>query len=90
MSSASNWTLDAERLAEALERWRSLRPDAASVDRVNNFLMDLVIDPFECGEEDGDTGNFTGLAGSLTRQIIIVYVPDRASRRVFVADINFA
>jgi hypothetical protein len=46
VSSASNWTLDAARLAEAVERWRSLRPDATSVDHVNNFLMDLVIDPF--------------------------------------------
>lgn len=90
MSNASNWTLDAERLAEALKRWRGLGPDAASADHVNNFLMDLVIDPFECGEEDGDTGNFTGLAGSVVRPIIIVYVPDRDSRRVFVADINFA
>ena len=90
MSSATDWTLDPERLAEALERWHGLRPDAASVDHVNNFLMDLVIDPFECGEEDGHTGNFTGLAGSDARPIIIVYVPDRDSRRVFVADINFA
>ena len=90
MGSASHWTLDARRLTEALERWRSLTPDSASVDHVNDFLMDLVIDPFECGEEDGDTGNFTGLAGSPARPIIIVYVPDPASRRVFVADINFA
>ena len=52
--------------------------------------MDLVIDPFECGEEDGDTGNFTGLAGSPARRIASVYVPDRVARRVFVADINFA
>ena len=90
MSSPGNWALDAERLTEALDRWHSLRPDAASVDHVNNFLMDLVVDPLECGEEDGDTGNFTGLAGSPARPIIIVYVPDRDSRRVFVADINFA
>ena len=90
MSSASIWTLDRERLSEALQRWYSLRPDAASIDHVNHFLMDLVIDPFDCGQEDGDTGNFTGLAGSEPRPIIIVYVPDRVSRRVFVADIGFA
>lgn len=90
MSSASNWTLDRERLSEALQRWYSLRPDAASIAHVNDFLMDLVVDPFGCGAEDGDAGNFTGVAGSQARPIIIVYVPDRISRRVFVADISFA
>jgi hypothetical protein len=52
--------------------------------------MDLVLDPFECGEEDDETGNFSGLAGSDFRRIVILYVPDRGLRRVFVADINFA
>jgi len=90
VSSASSWTLDRERLSEALRRWYSLSPDATSIDHVNHFLMDLVVDPLGCGEEDDDSGNFTGVAGSQARPVIIVYVPDRASRRVFVADINFA
>ncbi len=90
MISAANWTLDRERLSDALARWHALGPDPISSAHVDEFLMDLVVDPFECGVEDGETGNFTGRAGSDARLIIIVYVPDRDLRRVFVADINFA
>ncbi|MGH2595883.1 MAG: hypothetical protein ACRDH7_07960 [Actinomycetota bacterium] len=90
MSSAVSWTLDRERLADALARWYALEPDTVSIAHVDEFLMDLVIEPFECGVEDGETGNFTGRAGSDARAIVIVYVPDRDLRRVFVADINFA
>ena len=90
MSSASSWTLDRERLADALVRWYALEPDPASIAHVEEFLMDLVIDPFGCGLEDARTGNFAGRAGSDARPIVIVYVPDRDLRRVFVADINFA
>jgi hypothetical protein len=52
--------------------------------------LGMVGDPFECGQEDDDTGNFTGRAGSDLRPIVVVYVPDRKLQRVFVADINFA
>ncbi len=51
--------------------------------------MDLVEDPFECGEEDGDSGVWTGLAGPPGRRIVIVYVPTLETRRVAVADINY-
>lgn len=49
--------------------------------------MDLVKDPFECGQEDDETGVFTGRAGS---NIIIVYVPDLEHRSIAVADIAYA
>jgi hypothetical protein len=90
VTSEKAWTLDPERLQEALARWHGLNPDARSVRHVEEFLMDLVDDPFECGQEDDDTGNFTGRAGSDFRPIVVVYVPDRKLQRVFVADINFA
>ena len=90
MSSAISSTLDRQRLSDALARWYALGPDAASIAHIEEFLMDLVVDPFECGLEDRETGNFTGRAGSDARPVVVVYVPDRDLRRVFVADINFA
>ncbi|MEP6477739.1 MAG: hypothetical protein ABJC60_10770 [Actinomycetota bacterium] len=51
--------------------------------------MDLVEDPLACGEEDGNSGVWTGLAGPPDRRIVIVYVPTLETRRVAVADINY-
>lgn len=51
--------------------------------------MDLVEDPFACGEENGDSGVWTGLAGPPGRRIVIVDVPTLETRRVAVADISY-
>jgi hypothetical protein len=81
------WVLQRERLSEALERWRRQRPGSRSRELVNEFLMDLVDDPFSCGEQDGESGVWTGLPGE---GIVVVYVPDAVSRSIAVADISFA
>jgi hypothetical protein len=65
VTSEKAWTLDPERLQEALARWHGLNPDARSVRHVEEFLMDLVDDPFECGQEDDDTGS-SNASSSLT------------------------
>ncbi len=53
---------------------------------MHEFLMDCLINPYECGEEDDDTGVFTGTAGG---NVIIVYVPS-ADGRIAVIDIDYA
>ncbi len=54
--------------------------------------MDLIkLGPFECGEEDDDTGIFTGVAGNVVGStIVVVYVPDRKHRRIAVVGIRLA
>lgn len=47
--------------------------------------MDLVLDPFARGSQDGMSGVFAGIAGS---DVVVVYVPDLASGTVFVVDIG--
>ena len=89
-SSVSNvveWEYDKERLSEALARWKGIKPPATHQDLVDNSLMDLLRDPLAWGKEDGDTGVFTGWAGTV---ILIVYVPNPDSARVTVVDINYA
>ena len=47
MSTGSKrWTLQRDRLAEALGAWLSLDPSPDELARVHEFLMDLVDDPF--------------------------------------------
>lgn len=88
MTIAKHWQLDRDRLEEALALWRRRR---RFVDQryVDEFLMDLVEDPFACGEENGDSGVWTGLAGPPGRRIVIVDVPTLETRRVAVADISY-
>jgi hypothetical protein len=81
------WVLQRERLNEALERWRRQHPGRRSRELVNEFLMDLVHDPLSCGEQDGESGVWTGLPGE---GILVVYAPDLSTRSVVVADISFA
>jgi len=52
--------------------------------------MDLVASgPFECGEEDDDTGVFTGVAGNVVgSMIVVVYVPDFDRLRIAVTGIT--
>ena len=82
----SHWTFHRGRLGEALNRWRSKNPSAESQRLVDEFLMDLVGDPFACGEQDGTSGVWTGLPGN---RIVVVYVPNPPAREIVVADINF-
>ena len=74
-SGSEIWSLDPERLDDALRRWRNEHPGRAGRRHLEEFLMDVVEDPFGCGEEDGDTGNFTGFVGSDLQRIPIVYEP---------------
>jgi hypothetical protein len=47
--------------------------------------MDCLIDPYARGEEDGNTGVFTGTADS---RIVVVYVPN-PGRWIAVAEIRY-
>lgn len=83
----SRWRLQPDRLAEAIETWVALGPTAADRERVQEFLMDLVVDPLSRGVEDGDSGIFTGMAGP---NIVVMYVPEPRTRVVSVALIAYA
>lgn len=78
MSTTPSWVLDPDRLQESLAEWHRTKPSAQHRSYVNEFLIDLVASgPFECGEEDDDTGVFTGVAGNVVgSMIVVVYVPD--------------
>jgi hypothetical protein len=82
------WRLDLSLLEAALTLWKRRRR-LGDQRYVDEFLMDLVIDPLACGEEDGDTEVWTGITGPSDRRIVIVYVPTLSTRRVAVADINY-
>ena len=88
MSAARPWQLDRARLDEALAVWEPRR-DPAHQRYVDEFLMDLVDDPYACGEQDRETGVWTGLAGPPGRRIVIVYLPAPETRRVAVAHIDY-
>ncbi len=79
------WTLDRRTLRDALARWHARDPSPAEKALVADFLMDLVKDPFAVGREDAATGVWTGWTGF----VLVVYVPDRATRAVSIADINY-
>lgn len=53
---------------------------------VETFLMDLVVDPLRVGKEDDSRGVWTGWAGPF---VLVIYVPNREERMVYVADINY-
>ena len=89
MSTAESWRFDRARLAEALGRWLERQPDPSARAAVNECLMDLVIDPLAPGAEDGTTGIFVAEAIA-RRTVLVVYVPDPASHRIAVVDIDFA
>lgn len=75
-------------MKESLGDWHKTYPTPQHRSYVNEFLMDLVrLGSFECGEEDDDTGIFTGIAGSM---IVIVCVPDFERRRIAVTGIALA
>jgi len=77
-------------LREALDDWRAQNPDLVSRRLVNEFLMDLVRDPFDCGGiEDDETGIFSAELG-VDRNIVAVYVPDVITRRIGVTTVTFA
>lgn len=90
MSTADDWELDPDRLKESLARWHAQHPRHTNRRFVDEFLMDLIkLGPFECGEEDSDTGIFTGIAGGVVGStMVIVYVPDLQKRRIAVVDIS--
>lgn len=90
MSTTPSWVLDPDRLKESLAAWLATNPTAQHKNLVNEFLMDLVErGPNECGEEDDDTGIFTGVAGNVVGgMIFVVYVPDFGRRRIAVTGIS--
>jgi hypothetical protein len=90
VTTPSGWSLDRERLREALADWRAQDPDLVSRRFVNEFLMDLVRDPLDCGGiEDDETGIFSAELGA-EGNIVVVYVPDVITRRISVAIVTFA
>jgi hypothetical protein len=86
VSTADHWHYIPERLADALARWKAKNPGEQDQELVHEFLIDCLVNPYECSKEDDDTGVFTGTAG---RNIIIVYVPN-ADGRIAVIDIDYA
>jgi hypothetical protein len=89
VNTASDWTLDPDRLSESLAHWYSQEPSGRQLVFVQEFLMDLIdLGPFACGEEDDDTGIFTGVASDEGIHIVIVYVPDLSQKRIAVIDIS--
>jgi hypothetical protein len=86
ISDPRRWRLDPDRVREALAAWEAADPDPASRRDVSEFLMDLVVDPLRAGREDGETGIWVGWANPF---VTVMYVPDRATRQVFVADISY-
>jgi hypothetical protein len=89
VTSDRDWELDRDRLQASLDRWHSLCRRTRHRDFVDEFLMDLVKDPFECGHEDGESEMWIGEAGGVLTRIAVVYYPERETRRVFVTDINY-
>jgi hypothetical protein len=85
-SKTPGWKIDRRTLRDAIARWHALDPGPVETALVDDFLMDLVEDPFAAGHEDDSTGVWTGWAGFA----LAVYVPDRATRTVSIADINYA
>lgn len=84
-SKAPGWTIDRRTLRDAIERWHARDPDPAEKALADAFLMALVKDPFAVGREDASTGVWTGWTGF----VLVVYVPDRTTRTVSIADINY-
>ena len=89
MNGNDDWVLDPQRLDEALSGWRAQQPDAQSRRQVDEFLMDLVLGPMECGTQD-EHDVWNGWAGSDARRILIIYNIDLERRRIFVIDIAFS
>ena len=92
MSTTADWELDPDRLRESLAAWHTSNPTPQNKRFVDEFLMDLIkLGPIECGEEDDDTGIFSGIAGNVIGStIVVVYVPDFEHRRIAVTGIALA
>ncbi len=75
MSTASAWRLDRSSLRDSLARWHATKPDAATRDVVNEWLMDLVLNPLSRAQEDPEhPGIFFGrVAGT---NVGVTFVPD--------------
>jgi len=69
------WSLDRGRLADALERWLSTNPSPHTRALVNEWLMDLVLDPLRRGREKGDTGIFFGRVVGTNIGVIYALTP---------------
>ena len=86
MSTDSTWTLDRGCLREALGLWHATDPDASVRERVNEWLMDLVLDPLRRGREEDHPGLFFGrVAGT---NVGVTYVLNVDDRVVCVATIS--
>ncbi len=84
MTTGDAWTLDKKCLSEALERWHATNPDDFTRERVNEWLMDLVLDPLNRGQPDeNQPGIYYGrVAGT---NVGVTYVPTLETRTVCVA-----
>ena len=85
MSTDRDWTLTEERLKESLAIWhRDHEPDDATRERVNNWLLDLPLDPLGMGAEDPERRGIWH--GRVPRTNVgVVYVPDPKTRKIAVA-----
>jgi hypothetical protein len=84
--SGSPWRLDRPSLSRSLERWQATRPDATQRDLVNEWLMDLVLDPLHRGQEDPEhPGIFFGRVRGA--DVGVTFVPDPEHSVVYVTNI---
>ena len=89
VSRDDGWQFDQERLAESLALWHKTNPDQSERGRVNEWLMDLLLDPLHKGHPDPDQPEiFHGRVGGTN--IGVLYVVSHEKRRVYVALISEA
>ena len=86
MSSSRSGRFDRTSLRESLSRWFRTEPDPQTHDLLNEWLMDLVLDPLGNGGEDAyHPGVFFGrVAGT---NVGVTYVPDVDQLVVYVTNI---
>jgi hypothetical protein len=83
----SRWSLDKDRLADALERFHRHAPDVFTKHRVHDWLMDVVQDPYRKGTEDPQSPG-TWFGRVLGTDIGILYTIDPATGIVYISDIG--
>ncbi len=69
-----------------MDRWHARDPDPLESSLLAEFLMDLTVDPFGSGEEDGETGVWNGRVAPF---ILVICTIDREKNSVHVAGIDY-
>ncbi len=82
---STGWSLEPSTLARALARWEATNPTRDEREHLHDWLMDMALDPFVHGEEDGATGmSFDRIEGTT---LGVIYVIDVEARIVSIIDV---